>query len=251
MDNKDITALVTGAAKGIGKDIALALASSGIKVALNYHTSDKKALETAAEITSLGGTAAVYQCDITQYESVKGMCKTIKKDMGRVSVLVNNAGITSDCSILRMQVQDWEKVIAANLTGSFYCVKALVFDMMKDNWGRIINIGSLSWYYGAPGQANYAASKAGIVGLTRCLAGELAPHGITVNVVVPGIVPTSILGQMPPEKRKALENRVPAGRLGQGKDIARIVSFLVSEDSGYITGQIIAADGGLTCALGA
>lgn len=246
---QDMIALVTGAGRGIGKAIALELARQGIKVAVNYFHSKEKAEQTVSEIIASGGIAKAYPGDVSDFNQVSEMCKQIKQDLGGINILVNNSGMVKDCSLLRMRVDDWNQVIATNLSGSFHCIKAVSFEMMKKGWGRIINIGSLSWYNGAPGQANYAASKAGLVGLTRCLACELAATGVTVNMVIPGLISTDIIGDIPDEKLKGMASRIPTGRMGTGKDIAEIVSFLASPKSGYITGQLITSDGGLSCGL--
>jgi 3-oxoacyl-[acyl-carrier protein] reductase len=179
------------------------------------------------------------------------MIRSIREESGRIDVLVNNAGITQDMAIFRMSEDQWRQVLETNLFGTFYCIKAAAFFMMKQQSGRIINISSLSSYFGAPGQANYAASKAGIVGLTRCLASELGPMNVTVNSVIPGLIPTDMTSKVPEDKMDTLTSRIPLKRTGTCAEVADLVGFLVSEKARYITGQVIAVDGGLSCQLGA
>ena len=243
-------ALVTGASRGIGTSIARRLAKSGLRVVLNYHSSREHAEAVAGEIRSEGGDAFVVGCDVADPESVQAMFNTIKDNAGGVDILVNNAGVTKDTATYRMSIDDWNRVISTNLSGSFHCIKAAVFDMMKNKGGRIINMSSLSSYYGAPGQANYAASKAGIVGLTRCLASEFGPMNITVNAVIPGLIPTDMTAKIPKPKMDALASKIPLKRLGGTGDIASLVDFLASDAAGYITGQVIMVDGGLSCSIG-
>ncbi len=243
-------ALVTGASRGIGKSIALELAAEKFKVYINYHHGADGAAALAEEINDGGGLAVPIGCDVSQSEEVTRMIHAIRKESGRIDVLVNNAGITQDMAIFRMSEDQWRQVLEINLFGTFFCIKATAFFMMKQQSGRIINISSLSSYYGAPGQANYAASKAGIVGLTRCLASELGPMNITVNSVIPGLIPTDMTRKVPEDKMDALISRIPLKRTGTCAEVADLVTFLVSEKARYITGQVIAADGGLSCQLG-
>lgn len=248
--SKKKVALVTGASRGIGKSIAQRLAKKGMTVVLNYVSSRDKAEEVAREIREGdGGDAHLIACDVADPAQVDAMFDEIKQKFGGVDVLINNAGVTRDTALYRMKFEDWSKVINTNLSGSFLCAKAAAFDMMKKKQGRIVNMSSLSSYYGAPGQANYAASKAGIVGLTRCLAAELGPMNITVNAVIPGLIPTDMTDKMPRNKMDMLAAKIPLKRLGDTEDIASLVEFLVSDASSYITGQVIMADGGLSCSL--
>ena len=244
-------ALVTGASRGIGKSIAIALAAANYKVYVNYNHGVDKATAVAEEIRNNGGVAVPLGCNVSQSDEVTQMIHTIKEESGKIDVLVNNAGITQDMAIFRMSEKQWRQVLETNLFGAFFCIKAVAFFMMKQQSGCIINISSLSSYYGAPGQANYAASKAGIIGLTRCLASELGPMNITVNSVIPGLIPTDMTQKIPADKMETLCSRIPLKRTGTCTEIADLVGFLVSEKARYITGQVIAADGGLSCQLGA
>ncbi len=244
------TALVTGAGRGIGRGIALELAAEGFKVYVNYHHSEDAADAVVAEINNRGGLARSIKCDVSQSQDVSRMINTIREISGGIDVLVNNAGITRDMAMFRMSEDQWRQVLETNLFGTFYCIKTAAFFMMKQQRGRIINISSLSSYYGAPGQANYAASKAGIVGLTRCLASEFGPMNITVNSVIPGLIPTDMTSKVPEDKMAALISRIPLKRPGTCAEVASMVSFLASPKARYITGQVIAVDGGISCQLG-
>lgn len=243
-------ALVTGASRGIGKGIALELATEGFKVYVNYRSNEDSARAVVQEISEGGGLAVPIGCDVSQPEQVTRMVHTIREESGVIDVLVNNAGITKDMAMFRMSDGQWRQVLETNLFGAFYCIKASAFFMMKQQRGCIINISSLSSYYGAPGQANYAASKAGIIGLTRCLASELGPMNITVNSVIPGLIPTDMTSKVPEDKMGQLVSRIPLKRPGTTAEVAALVAFLASDKSRYITGQVVAADGGLSCQLG-
>lgn len=247
---KQKVALVTGGSRGIGESIAKRLARSGMKVVLNYNASREKAEAVAAAIRKEGGDAIIMACDVADPASVQTMFSEIKEKTGGVDILVNNAGVTKDTAMYRMTSDDWNQVISTNLSGTFHCIKAASFDMMKKKAGRIINMSSLSSFYGAPGQANYAASKAGIVGLTRCLASEFGPMNITVNAVIPGLIPTDMTSKIPQGKMDTLASKIPLKRLGGTEDIASLVDFLSSDAASYITGQVIMVDGGLSCSLG-
>lgn len=243
-------ALVTGASRGIGKGIALELAANDFKVYVNYQHNEEAAEIVVEKISAAGGWAVPICCDVSQAEDAIQMVQKIREESGRIDVLVNNAGITKDIAFFRMSENQWREVLETNLFGTFHCIKATAFFMMKQQSGRIINISSLSSYYGAPGQANYAASKAGIIGLTRCLASEFGPMNITVNAVIPGWIPTDMTGKVPKEKIESLISRIPLQRAGTNVDVAKMVSFLASEKASYITGQVVAVDGGLSCQLG-
>lgn len=244
-------ALITGASRGIGSSIVRRLARNGMKVVLNYNASREHAETVADEIRKEGGDVLVAGCDVANPDSVQAMFDEIKHKVGGVDVLVNNAGITKDTAMYRMTIDDWNQVLSTNLSGSFHCIKAAAYDMMKNKSGRIINMSSLSSFYGAPGQANYAASKAGIVGLTRCLAAELGPLNITVNAVIPGLIPTDMTKKIPQGKMDTLASKIPLKRLGGTEEIASLVGFLASDEAAYITGQVISVDGGLSCSIGA
>lgn len=249
-EGKQKIALVTGASRGIGRDIAIRFAKTGIMVVANYNKSKNEAESLAEEIRKENGYIKLCPCDVGDFEQVQEMFAEIKKNIGSPDILVNNAGITNDGAFLRMNLDDWHKVINTNLNGYFYCIKAAAFDMMKNKNGRIINMSSLSSYYAAPGQANYAASKAGIIGLTRCLASEFGLAGITVNAVIPGLIPTDMIGKMPKEKIANIASKIPLRRLGTVGDITSMVEFLSSDSASYITGQVMIVDGGLSCSLG-
>jgi len=237
-------ALVTGASQGIGRAIALELAKHGATVALAARSLDK--LEAlAAEISAAGGTAKAFTIDVTSEESIKAAAKAVLADLGTVHILVNNAGITRDTLALRMKTSDFEDVLRANLTGSFLLTQAVISSMMKARWGRIINITSIVGETGAAGQANYAASKAGLIGLTKSLAREFASRGITVNAVAPGFIQTAMTDVLTDAQKAGILAQVPLARYGTVDDIASAVGFLASEGAGYITGHTLDVNGGM------
>ncbi len=235
-------AIVTGASRGIGRAIALKLADEGAHVAC-IATSQANAEKTAGQL-SVSGRA--YGCDISNYSDFEEVYKQIEADLGTPLILVNNAGITKDALILRMSEQDFMSVIEVNLKGCFHTIKIASRQMMKSRWGRIINISSIVGLHGAPGQVNYAASKAGIIGMTLATAKELGSRGITCNAVAPGFIETDMTSDLPVEMREQVLKSAPLGRLGTPEDIANVVAFLASEDAGYMTGQTLTVDGGLT-----
>ena len=232
-------ALVTGASRGIGKAIALELARLGADVAVNYAGSEQKAKEVADEIESMGRRAFIIQCDISDSEAVGEMVKETIAQFGRLDILVNNAGITRDNLMMRMKEQEWDDVINTNLKGVFLCTKAVTRQMMKQKSGRIINISSVVGRIGNAGQANYTAAKAGVIGLTKASARELAPRGITVNAIAPGFITTDMTDELPAEAKEQLISQIPLGSLGETRDIAAAAAFLASEGAKYITGQEI------------
>jgi 3-oxoacyl-[acyl-carrier protein] reductase len=237
-------ALVTGASQGIGDGIARALAEAGAKVVCAARSTDK--LEAlVAEIRESGGEACALTLDVSSPESVPEALAAIPEAFLPVEILVNNAGITRDNLIARMGLDQWQEVLDTNLTGAYVLTKALLRGMMRGRWGRIINIGSVSGLMGNPGQANYAASKAGLVGLTKSLARELGSRSITANVVAPGFVETAMTAALTDEQRAGLEERIVLGRLGSPADIAAAVVFLASDEAGYVTGQTLNVSGGL------
>lgn len=238
-------ALVTGAAKGIGRAIALALAEEGATVVVNYNGSKERAEQTVEEIRALGADGLAYQCNVADTEAALAMVKEVTARYGRLDILVNNAGVTRDNLIMKMSEEDFDAVISANLKGCFNTIKAVSRQMLKQRAGRIINITSVSGILGNAGQANYAASKAGIIGLTKTMARELASRGITVNGVAPGFVDTDMTRALPEGVKEAAVKQIPLGHFGKPEDIAHMVAYLASEKAAYITGQIISVDGGM------
>lgn len=238
-------ALVTGASRGIGREIALRLAKEGANVAVNYAGSETKAYEVVEEIKQLGRDAFAIQCNVAESESVTKMVKQTIERFGSLDILVNNAGITRDNLLMRMKEEEWDDVIDINLKGVFLCTKAVSRQMMRQRSGRIINIASIVGVSGNPGQANYVAAKAGVIGLTKTTAKELAARGITVNAVAPGFISTDMTDQLPEDVKEEMLKIIPLGRFGEPTDIAHIVAFLASEESAYITGQTIRVDGGM------
>ncbi len=237
-------AVVTGAARGIGRSIALALVDAGASVALIDLLQDNLK-EVYDAITINGGRASMHQCDITDPEAVTTVFDEVTDQHDALHILVNNAGITRDNLIVRLSPEDWEAPIRTNLTGAFYCTKAAVRVMMKQRYGRIINIASVVGIAGNAGQSNYSASKAGIIGLTKSTARELASRGITANAIAPGYITTVLTANLTDKAKRNLTEHIPLGRLGEPEDIAPAVVFLASEEAGYITGQVLPVDGGM------
>ena len=238
------TALVTGASQGIGRACALALAQAGARVALAARNETKLA-EVAAEISTNGGTAEVFAIDIASEESIKAGAKAAIGHFGSIEILVNNAGITKDGLMLRMKRADWDAVLSTNLTGTFLLTQAVVGSMLRVRWGRIINISSVVGETGQAGQANYAASKAGLIGLTKSLARELASRGITANAVAPGYIETAMTEVLDEKQREAMLTHIPLGRAGTDQDVANAVRFLASDEAAYITGHVLDVNGGM------
>lgn len=240
---KDKVAIVTGASRGIGRAIALSLAAEGAKVAVNYARSRDSADEVVAAITAAGGEAIALQGDVSQPDQVENLIGETKSKFGRIDVLVNNAGITRDTLLLRMKLEDWQAVIDLNLTGVFLCSKAVSKLMLKQRSGRIINIASVAGQMGNPGQANYSAAKAGVIGFTKTIAKEMASRGVTVNAVAPGFIETDMTHDL---KADEILKYIPLGRYGQPEEIAGMVRFLAADPAAaYITGQVFNVDGGM------
>jgi 3-oxoacyl-[acyl-carrier protein] reductase len=237
-------AVVTGAAQGIGRAIALALAKEGADIVVS-DINLEKAKETARELETLGRKTLAIQTNVAQGEDVENLAKTAIDTFGKVDILVNNAGIARDNLLMRMKDEEWEQVIEVNLKGTFYCTRAFLRPMLKQKGGRIVNITSIVGVMGNAGQANYSASKAGVIGFTKTMAREVASRNITVNAVAPGFIDTDMTRALSEEVRKNLQNQIPLGRLGTPEDIAEAVSFLVSDAASYITGQILHVNGGM------
>ncbi|MGG3451367.1 3-oxoacyl-[acyl-carrier-protein] reductase [Domibacillus aminovorans] len=238
-------ALVTGASRGIGKAIALELARLGADVVINYAGNEQKARDVSEEIKAMGRRSFIIQCDISDSDAVQSMVKETVDQFGRLDILVNNAGITRDNLLMRMKEQEWDDVIDTNLKGVFLCTKAVTRQMMKQRSGRIINISSVVGRIGNAGQANYTAAKAGVIGLTKASARELAARGITVNAIAPGFIATDMTDELPIEAKEQLIGQIPLGTLGEVEDIAAAAAFLASNGAKYITGQVIGVDGGM------
>ena len=239
------SAVVTGGSRGIGRAIALRLAAQGADVCFSYKGNAARAEETAEAIRALGRKAVPVQADVAQPEAADLLIKTAIAELGKVDILVNNAGITRDDLIMRMSIDAWKEVLETNLFGAFYAIKAVTRPMLKARGGRIINITSVSGQAGQMGQANYSSAKAGLIGLTKATARELASRGITVNAVAPGFVLTELTQDLPDDLKAELIRRTPLGRFGETTEIANAVAFLASDEAAYITGQVLAVDGGL------
>jgi 3-oxoacyl-[acyl-carrier protein] reductase len=238
-------ALVTGASRGIGREIALELARQGADVAVNFAGSEARANEVVDEIKGMGRQAFAIQCDVSNSDSVANMVKETVEQFGKLDILINNAGITRDNLLMRMKEDEWDDVINTNLKGVFLCTKAVTRQMMKQRSGRIINISSVVGVSGNPGQANYVAAKAGVIGLTKTSAKELASRGITVNAVAPGFITTEMTDELSEDIQNEMLKLIPLGGFGEPKDIANSVVFLASDESRYITGQTIHVNGGM------
>lgn len=237
-------ALVTGASQGIGRACALALAAEGATVALAARNEAKLA-EVQAEIVAAGGRAEAFALDVASEESIRSCAKAVQERLGTVAILVNNAGITRDGLVLRMKRADWDDVLATNLTGAFLLTQAVLSAMLKHRWGRIINITSVVGRTGQAGQVNYAASKAGVIGMTRSLAREVASRGITVNAVAPGYIETPMTAVLNEAQRAGMMQSIPLGRPGTDAEIAHAVAYLASEGAGYVTGHVLDVNGGM------
>lgn len=238
-------ALVTGAAKGIGRAIAMALAGEGAYTLINYAGSEKKAKQTKADIEAAGGRAEICRCDVSDFSAVKEMIDGIIGEHGKLDILVNNAGITRDNLLMKMSEEEFDAVIDANLKGSFHCMQAASRHMIKARYGRIINISSVSGLAGNMGQVNYSASKAGLIGMSKSAAREMASRGITVNAVAPGFIVTDMTNALSDKIKESMTEMIPMRRFGAPEDIAEAVLFLAGEGAGYITGQTLSINGGM------
>lgn len=239
------TALVTGASRGIGRAIALELASQGANIAVNYAGNEAKAEEVVKEAEKLGVKAIKIQANVAQNDEVQAMIKSVIKEFGSLDILVNNAGVTKDNLLMRMKEEEFDQVIDINLKGVFLCTKAVTRQMMKQRAGKIINVASIVGVSGNPGQANYVAAKAGVIGMTKSVALELASRNVHVNAVAPGFIATDMTDVLTEEQQKAIMDLVPLAKFGQPEDVAKVVRFLASDDANYITGQTIHIDGGM------
>jgi 3-oxoacyl-[acyl-carrier protein] reductase len=237
-------ALITGASQGIGRACALALAEGGASIALGARNQEKLA-QVAKEIESKGGQAAAFPMDVGNEEEVKAAVKSGLERFGKIDILVNNAGVTKDTLLMRMKRADWDSVIQTNLSGAFYCTQAVINTMLKQRWGRVINITSVFGQTGQAGQANYSASKAGLIGFTMAMAREVASRNITVNAVAPGYIETAMTEALSAELKAKVNEMIPLGRAGTDMDVAYAVRFLASEEASYITGQVLKVNGGM------
>ena len=238
-------ALVTGASRGIGRQIALTLGAKGAAVIVNYNGSAAKAEDVVNEIKAAGGKAEAVQCNVAEFESCGSMLAEVVEKYGRLDILVNNAGITRDNLLMKMSEEDFDAVISTNLKGVFNCIKHISRQMLKQRAGRIINISSVSGVLGNAGQANYCAAKAGVIGLTKSAARELASRGITVNAIAPGFIVTDMTDVLSDSVKASIIEQIPMKKLGETADIAEAVAFLASDEAKYITGQVLSIDGGM------
>ena len=239
-------AVVTGGGRGIGRAVAVRLANEGANVAISYRSNDTAAEEVAEEVKAAGAECEIFKGDVASPEDVDALFKGVGEVLGPVEILVNNAGLTRDNLMMRMKESEFDEVLGTNLKGTYLCTRAALRPMIRARWGRIVNVSSVVGLVGNAGQANYAASKAGIIGFTKSVAREVAQRGITANVVAPGYVETELTGSLSEEVKDQIRGQVPAGRFAEAEEVAEVVAFLAGEGAGYITGQTVAVDGGMT-----
>ena len=239
-------ALVTGGGRGIGRAVAVRLANEGAHVAISYRSNDTAAEEVAERVRAAGAQCEIFKGDVASPEDVDALFKGVGEVFGQVEILVNNAGLTRDNLMMRMKESEFDEVLSTNLKGTYLCTRAALRPMIRARWGRIVNVSSVVGLVGNAGQANYAASKAGIIGFTKSVAREVAQRGVTANVVAPGYVETELTSSLPEKVKDQIRGQVPAGRFAEAEEVAEVVAFLAGEGAGYITGQTVAVDGGMT-----
>ena len=239
-------AVVTGGGRGLGRAIAWRLSEEGANLVISYRSNDSAAEETAERVREAGVRCELFKGDVSSPGEVEALFKGVSEAFGRLDILINNAGITRDNLMMRMREEEFDEVLRINLKGTYLCARAALRPMVRARWGRVVNVSSVVGLVGNAGQANYAASKAGIIGFTKSVAREVAQRGITVNAVAPGYVETELTGSLPEKVKNQIRGQVPAGRFGEPEEVAEVVAFLVGEAAGYVSGQTIAVDGGMT-----
>ena len=245
LDLSGKVALVTGAGRGIGRATALKLGAAGAKVAVNYNASEAAAEEVVGAIASDGGEARAVKADVSKSDEVEAMVNTLIKEWGRIDIMVNNAGITRDNLMMRMSQEEWDAVLDTNLRSAYFCTRAVLRPMLRNRWGRIVNLSSVVGLTGNTGQANYAAAKAGLIGFTKSIAREVGGRNITANAIAPGFIQTDITAGLPEELKAQMLKTIPAERFGEPDDVANVIVFLASDLAAYVTGQVINVDGGM------